>query len=130
MDRAQFERIQAIFHKVAERPEPERQTLLDAECGGDAEVMASVQAMLKADRASASLLDRGLPDIAYRMLGAPVDSLPLQEVGPYRLKRMLGQGGMGMVYLAEREDTGAPVAIKFLLHAGMSEARRQGFARE
>jgi tetratricopeptide (TPR) repeat protein len=37
---------------------------------------------------------------------------------------------MGVVCLAEREDTGAPVAIKFLLHAGMSAPRREGFSRE
>jgi serine/threonine-protein kinase len=130
MDSARWEQIVAIFNDVAERPESERQAFLDAACGDDAELMAAVRTMLRADSRGTPLLDRGLPEIAYRMVGAPVETLPFQEVGPYRLIRILGQGGMGVVGLAEREDTGRPVAIKFLLHAGMAPARRERFARE
>ena len=86
--------------------------------------------MLQADSRGAPLLDRGLPEVAYRMVGAPIETLPFQEVGPYRLIRILGEGGMGVVGLAEREDTGGQVAIKFLLHAGMTPARRERFAGE
>lgn len=128
MDSSQWERIQTIFHDVVARPQPEQRAYLEIACGGDAAVMDAVLAMLEADRRSASLLDRGLPEIAYRMVGAPVE--PEREFGPYRLQRILGEGGMGVVWLAEREDTGALVAIKFLPHAGLSPERLERFARE
>ena len=57
-------------------------------------------------------------------------ALPSQKFGPYQLIRILGEGGMGVVWLARRADTDTRVAIKFLPHAGLSPARRERFARE
>ncbi|MGA2136684.1 MAG: serine/threonine-protein kinase [Bryobacteraceae bacterium] len=130
MDSARFERIQAMFLEATERPESERRSFLENECGGDTELMARVTAMLEADHAGDSWLDRGLSNVASQMLDDTAEAFDLTEVGPYRLKEMLGRGGMGVVYRADRIDTGTPVAIKFLLDAGMSPARREVFQRE
>ena len=85
--------------------------------------------MLHHDSAADSLLDRQLADVAHQTL-ANSDALPVRQFGPYRVVGVLGEGGMGVVYLAERTDLGNQVAIKVLRDAWLSPARRERFASE
>jgi serine/threonine protein kinase/tetratricopeptide (TPR) repeat protein len=130
MDRERWERIQSVFHKAVDRPESDRAAVLKAACGGDESLMADVAALLQEDDRCASVLDRDLTGIAHQVLDSPVKSLPLDEFGPYRIKGVLGEGGMGVVYLAEREDLGSLVAIKILRDAWLSPARLARFESE
>jgi serine/threonine protein kinase/tetratricopeptide (TPR) repeat protein len=130
MDRDRWERIQSAFHDVVDRPKSDRAAPLKAACGGDESLMADVAALLQEDARSASVLDRDLTGIAHQVLDSPVKSLPLEEFGPYRIKSVLGEGGMGVVYLAEREDLGSLVAIKILRDAWLSPARLARFESE
>jgi len=86
---------------------------------------------LQEDARSGSLLDRNVAQVAHQILSDPSSaSPPFKEFGPYRIKKALGEGGMGMVYLAEREDLGSQIAIKVLRDAWLSPARRERFASE
>jgi serine/threonine protein kinase/tetratricopeptide (TPR) repeat protein len=131
MDSARWERIQSLFHDVADLPEPEQRTFLKAACGDDQALMAQVLALVEEDARGSSLLDRDLAHVAQQVLdeAAPA-TLPFKEFGPYRIKQALGEGGMGVVYLAERTDLGSLVAIKILRDAWLSPARRERFASE
>jgi len=131
MDRARWHRIQSIFHDAADTPQTERRAFVEAACGDDEELIVEVLAMLDQDASGRSLLDRSMADIAQETLAKSVpQSLILKEVGPYRILRLLGEGGMGVVYLAERSDLGTQVAIKVLRDAWLSPARRERFATE
>jgi serine/threonine-protein kinase len=124
---ARWEQIQAVFHEAIALSPPEQAVFLTTSCNGDGAMLREVSRMLEENSRGDSILDRGLPDIAYRMIGSPFASLTGSEIGVYRLLRPIGEGGMGVVYLAERTDTGKQVAMKFLSGAGMSPARRSLF---
>ncbi len=131
MDGARWQRIQTLFHEAADLPPQEQRALLEAECGSDERLMADVLSLLQEDARGASLLDRGVADVAHRMLDeAGRTTMAIKEIGPYRIKQVLGEGGMGVVYLAERQDLGSLVAIKILRDAWLSPARRERFASE
>src|SRR5271170_5920366 len=130
MESTRWEQVQAIFHEAVTLTGAEREAYLSRKCGGDAALLAELRAMLASDGGGTSLLDRGLPDVAFHILGESAESVSPQEFGPYRLIKILGEGGMGVVWLAERADAGNRVAIKFLPHAGLSPARRDRFTAE
>src|SRR5450755_1822286 len=131
MDSARWTQIQSLFHDAADLPKAEQRNFLAAKCGSDDVLLADVLAILEEDARSSSLLDRDVAHVADQILN---DKSPqpasFQEFGHYKIKHVLGEGGMGVVYLAEREDLGSLVAIKLLRDAWLSPARRERFAIE
>jgi serine/threonine-protein kinase len=132
MDSARWNRIQAVFHEAADLPRSEHRAYLRDACQGDESLIAEVEALLNEDATGESLLDRDVAHVAHEILGdeAGRQQPPFQNFGPYKIIRLLGEGGMGVVYLAEREDLGSQVAIKLLRDAWLSPARRGRFAVE
>ena len=131
MDSSRWDRIQALFHEGADLPAAEQRAFLKSACGGDDGLVADVLALLQEDSRSASPLDRSLAQVARDVFDESVPSaLPFPELGVYRVRKVLGEGGMGVVYLAERSDLGSLVAIKLLRDAWLSPARRERFAAE
>ncbi|HLJ44407.1 MAG TPA: serine/threonine-protein kinase [Bryobacteraceae bacterium] len=129
MDSERWSRVQELFHEAADRPAAEQHAFLAAACGADHELLAEVLALLEEDSQNASLLDRDLAHFAESVLDSPT-SAANQQIGPYRLRELLGEGGMGVVYRAERQDLGNDVAVKILRDAWMSPARRERFTHE
>jgi len=131
MESTRWDRIQTLFHQAADLPENQRQSFLQGACYGDDALMADVLAMLREDSRGASLLDRGVANLAHGIVGNDTFSqLALKDFGPYRIGSVLGEGGMGIVYLAERDDLGSLVAIKVLRDAWLSPVRRERFLSE
>ena len=130
MDTATWEKLQTLFHQALDLPEPEREAFLHEACNGDAAMLAELHAMLAAD-AAGSLLDNDLAQLAAGVIEAPASSQHIPRTfGPYTTLRFLGEGGMGVVYLARRNDVGGEAAIKLLRDAWLSPARRDRFLSE
>jgi eukaryotic-like serine/threonine-protein kinase len=131
MDSNRWDRIQSVFHGAADLPKPQQRAFLETVCADDISLIADVQALLDEDAKDSSLLDRNVADVASEVLDAPVSQgFPFKEFGPYRILRLLGEGGMGIVFLAERRDLHSEVAIKVLRDAWVSPARRERFSSE
>jgi len=131
MEDSRWQRIQTLFHHAADLAPEERAAFLEAACGGDGALIGEVAAMLQEDSLSESLLDRGLAEAARGVRGTVASPLLFAtDFGPYRIKKRIGEGGMGVVYLAEREDLGSLAAIKVLRDAWLSPARRERFLSE
>jgi serine/threonine protein kinase len=120
METARWQQIKSLFQETFERPAEEQSAFLQAACAGDAELRRAVQRLLHAHARASGFLDAspvldhgGSPPAPPDGSEAGEAALPLR-IGPYRVTRELGRGGMGTVYLAEREEPGLrkTVAIK------------------
>src|ERR1019366_7504372 len=131
MDSNRWSQIQALFHEAADLPKSEQRSFLESACANDDALLADVLALLEEDARSSSLLDRDVAHVANQILNdQAAQPSAFREFGNYKIKHVLGEGGMGVVYLAEREDLGSLVAIKLLRDAWLSPARRERFTVE
>ena len=112
-------------------PEADRHAFLARECGADEDLVREVLDLVDADGRGTATLNGGLARLAGQVLDRGSSRLPaIRDYGPYRLTRVLGEGGMGVVYLGERADLGNVAAIKVLRDAWISPARQERFASE
>lgn len=124
--------MDAVFDAALDLPAGERSAFIDAACGGDAELRAEVLELLRAYDESDAFLEAPAVQIAAPNLEASgsVSGPVPQRIGPFRVLREIGRGGMGAVFLAERADGQFEkrVALKLIRHAAPGVVRR--FAQE
>lgn len=107
-----WQQIKTLFNAALELPPPERAAYLHAQCGADLELREDVESLLRTHDEPDDAFDAGPPPLTQT---APLDRIGLR-IGAYRLVELLGRGGMGDVYRAERADDQyhAQVAIKLV----------------
>jgi serine/threonine protein kinase/tetratricopeptide (TPR) repeat protein len=119
-------RANELFLQALELASPaERQQYLDGACGSDPALRAEVESLLEASARAGSFL--ASPAAAAHLV-ATVDELPVVErpgtvIGPYKLLEQIGEGGFGIVFMAEQtQPVRRKVALK-VLKPGMDTAQ-------
>ncbi|MBX3376149.1 MAG: serine/threonine protein kinase [Phycisphaeraceae bacterium] len=113
-------------------PAHERGAFLDRECAGDAALRREVEELL--GYLDPRFMEQGPvagPLISPELVPDPSDVLPEgTRIGMYTVRRVLGQGGMGVVYLAEQENPRRDVALKVVRAGIASPSVLRRFQRE
>jgi serine/threonine protein kinase len=122
--------VQQLFHELADLSPADRQQIFrDRHIGS--EVRAEVESLLGYDSTHHEYLTGRVSRAAEGLLRS-VDVREQARCGPYKLVRLLGSGGMGAVYLAERTDgeIQQQVAVKLLRAGEHRNAWRDRFLKE
>ncbi|HYC33013.1 MAG TPA: serine/threonine-protein kinase [Gemmatimonadales bacterium] len=120
-----------LFDEALGRAPAERARWLDRRCGAGSPLRRQVDALLEADVAAGRFLE-----IDCVRLARPLIDLPTAEagamIGPFRVLRELGRGGMGVVYLVERTDGAVPkrVALKLIRRGADTDCVHRRFLAE
>src|SRR5262249_19090252 len=109
----QGDRIESVFAAALQLPSPqERVAFLDRACADNPILRGRVEALLKAhDHASSFLQDQPARPQGTEHYET-VAELPGSVIGPYKLMERIGEGGMGLVFVAEQQH---PVRRKVAL---------------
>src|SRR5262245_23308040 len=117
---SQLAQLEALFAAAMEKPAADRAAYLDAACVGDLELRRRLEKMLAAESDAGSFLQA--PPSAVLAAGGdathdlhPITDGPGSCIGSYKLLQLLGEGGMGVVYMAEQmQPVVRRVALKII----------------
>jgi serine/threonine protein kinase/tetratricopeptide (TPR) repeat protein len=131
----EYRQQEAIFGSALLLPASERAAFLAEACGADLELRRRVEGLLNSHNDTAGILERPVIPADRREEVVPAEK-PGDKIGPYKLLQRLGEGGCGVVYMAEQEEPlRRRVALK-IIKIGMDtrqviarfEAERQALA--
>jgi WD40 repeat protein/serine/threonine protein kinase len=132
-----FGKMQEVFLAAVEHHAPDQwDAYLDQACAGDAELRSQVAMLLKAHAQEGSLPGRAALGLDRTGAHQPVSECPGTVIGPYKLMEQIGEGGRGLVFVAEQQQpVRRKVALK-VIKPGMDtrqviarfEAERQALA--
>jgi eukaryotic-like serine/threonine-protein kinase len=127
MNDQRLREVDELFQAALELPPEQRRAFLNETCPTDTELRTEVESLLSAHEEAKDFIEDSPSDVAASLLA---ESRP-KQVGPYKIERILGAGGMGEVYLAEDTRLNRKVAIKFLTPAReLNEQGHRRFLRE
>jgi serine/threonine-protein kinase len=131
MNPERWQRIEDIFRTAIDRPADERASYLTRACGADEDLRREVLSLLERDTAE-DFIRGPIANAALGFTAKSKNDLTGERIGLYRFTRLIGRGGMGDVYEAERDDEQfrRQVAIKIIKRGMDTDFVRDRFLRE
>lgn len=121
MNADRFRRIDEIFNHARSLEHDDRTAFLVAACGDDKSLRSEVEALLNHDDHPEALfrtpaIKAGLQfsSLGGRVSISQADTAIPESIGGYRIQRVLGEGGFGVVYLAIQDNPSRTVALKVI----------------
>lgn len=106
---------QDVFQAALETDSLRRGDFLDEACGDDLRLRQRVEELLKLHDQAGDFFEKPAAEIVATSHSPKISDTPGTKVGPYRLIETIGEGGMGMVYMAaQKEPVRRTVALKIL----------------
>lgn len=131
--RARWDEAKRLFDVAVDLAPAERDDFLARTCQRDATLRTEVQSLLAWADASHSFLEEPIIRLAdFAPVPGPADAMLGQSLGPWRIVDIIGRGGMGVVYRAERADAAfrRVVAIKVVGRGSVAADVIERFHRE
>ncbi|MDX2198099.1 MAG: tetratricopeptide repeat protein [Phycisphaerae bacterium] len=129
-------RVREAFEAAMDLSGDRRSAMLDQHCAGEEALRREVDSLLRHHDATHGALADGQIGLGLRLAadapppaGAASTRVP-QRIGEYRVLRLLGAGGMGVVYLAEQDEPRRTVAVKLMRGDILSPELLKRFKRE
>ena len=127
-----WRKIREVFEAAVDLDPAQRRAFVEEACVGDSAMRAEVESLLASHESTENFIDQPFYDAVPGLLRdfCPADLIG-RRFGPYQVLGQLGEGGMGVVFLAEDTRLSRKVAMKALApHLTSGEAHRERLRRE
>jgi serine/threonine protein kinase len=118
INKDRWAKVESIYHAALAHEPEERAAFVSNECAGDQELESEVGSLLQFDGKSDAFMQTSALNVAAKKLAASQvtseGESKIEDIGPYHLLELIGEGGTGNVYLAVDTRLDRKVAIKIL----------------